>query len=103
MVGGRTSTDGPRLAVETLVRTTPKGTHAQQTLTLERREILRLCHTPQSLVEVAARLRLPFGAARVLVGDLCAMGHLVVHGVAAGHDGPDDDTLEKVLDALRSR
>lgn len=103
MVGGRTSTAGPRLAVETQVRTTPKGETVEPTLTLERREIVRLCRTPQSLVEVAARLRLPFGAARVLVGDLCGSGHLVVHSVATGDDGPDDETLEKVLDALRSR
>jgi hypothetical protein len=103
LVAGRTSASGPRLAVETLVRTTPGGEAVESTLTLERRDIVRLCRDPQSVAEVAARLELPYGAARVLIGDLCEAGHLAVHGETTGDDGPDDETLEKVLDALRSR
>ena len=103
VVGGRTVASEPDLAVETLVASTADGVHRAEGLTLERRDIVRLCRTPQSVAEVAARLRLPFGAARVLVGDLCVSGDLEVHGSAPAVDGPDDETLEKVLDALRSR
>jgi hypothetical protein len=102
LVGGRTVASEPRLAMETLLAATAAGA-TSSTLTLERRDIVKLCRTPQSLAEVAARLHLPFGAARVLVGDLCVSGHLEVFGTSADDDGPDDETLEKVLDALRSR
>jgi hypothetical protein len=88
--------------METLVSATANGA-TSGTLTLERRDIVRLCRTPQSVAEVAARLHLPLGAARVLVGDLCVSGQLEVYGTSADADGPDDETLEKVLDALRSR
>src|SRR5688500_16494263 len=33
-------------------------------------EIMRLCQQPQSVAEIAARLRLPAGTVRVLLGDL---------------------------------
>ena len=102
VVGGRTESAQPKLAVETLVRTTGLGVVSLGTLALESREIATLCRTPQSLAEVAARLRLPYGVARVLVGDLVANGVVMVHG-PVDDDGPSDSILEKVLDALRTR
>ena len=43
-----------------------------------RGEIVRLCATRPSVAEIAARLSLPLGVARVLVGDLVTAGHLRV-------------------------
>jgi hypothetical protein len=103
LVGGRTVASEPHLAVETLVAATAGASASDSALSLERRDIVRLCRTPQSVAEVAARLHMPFGAARVLVGDLCVTNHLEVYGTAADEFGPDDETLEKVLHALRSR
>ena len=36
----------------------------------ERERILRICHAPRSVAEVAAIVRVPLGVARVLVADL---------------------------------
>jgi hypothetical protein len=102
LVGGRTTPVEPRLAVEALVSTTPHGLDALPTLSLEQRDIAALCRDSRSIVEVAATLGLPYGVARVLVGDLAASGIVAVHG-AADEDGPDETTLEKVLHALRAR
>ncbi|HUO36837.1 MAG TPA: DUF742 domain-containing protein, partial [Mycobacterium sp.] len=41
-------------------------------------KIVELCATRPSVAEVAARLSLPLGVARVLVGDLVAEGYLRV-------------------------
>ncbi|MPY91940.1 MAG: DUF742 domain-containing protein [Acidimicrobiia bacterium] len=102
VVGGRTTPAQPRLAVEALVSTTEHGLANLAALSLEHRDITDLCREPHSVAEVAARLRLPYGVARVLVGDLASSGLVSVHG-AADPDGPDDTTLEEVLHALRAR
>lgn len=43
-----------------------------------RRSIAQLCVNNPSVAELSARLELPLGVARVLVGDLVASGHLRV-------------------------
>lgn len=43
-----------------------------------REDIVKLCATRPSVAEIAARLNLPLGVARVLVGDLVQDGHLRV-------------------------
>jgi hypothetical protein len=45
-----------------------------------RGQILTLCAASPSVAEIAARLSLPLGVARVLVGDLVTQGYLRVHG-----------------------
>ncbi|BBY17384.1 DUF742 domain-containing protein [Mycolicibacterium litorale] len=44
-----------------------------------RADILGLCAQRPSVAEIAARLSVPLGVARVLVGDLVAQGYLRVH------------------------
>jgi hypothetical protein len=44
-----------------------------------RGQILNLCAASPSVAEIAARLSLPLGVARVLVGDLVTQGYLRVH------------------------
>lgn len=44
-----------------------------------RAQILTLCIDHPSVAEIAARLSLPLGVARVLIGDLVTQGHLRVH------------------------
>jgi Protein of unknown function (DUF742) len=43
-----------------------------------REDIVKLCAARPSIAEIAARLALPLGVARVLVGDLVESGHLRV-------------------------
>ena len=98
ITGGRTraATDVP---IEAIVYRTPRGEEAR--LSLERGQILSLLSTPQSAAEVSARLRLPLGVARVILGDLVDEGYLALNTRAA-NGRPDLRLLERVLDGLQA-
>jgi hypothetical protein len=71
-------------------------------LTVEQRAIAVLCHDILSIAEVSAKLHLPLGVFRILIGDM-ADGHLVmIHRPAHPGDCPDLALLERVLDGLQS-
>jgi hypothetical protein len=86
------------LSVETLVSAVPQG--GPPGLTGVHRALLGLCREPRSVAELSARLGVPLGVARVLVGDLAATGAVAVHRVA-GTDGPDLALMQRVLSGLR--
>lgn len=102
LTGGRTRATGRDLPLESLVATTGEGLRAVLDLRFERRAIVLLCRRPVSIAEVAARIGVPIGVARVLVTDLTADGHLAVHVPPHG-ERPDRDILERLLDGLRAR
>jgi hypothetical protein len=63
-------------------------------------DIVELCREPRSVAEIAALRGVPLGVARVLLGDLAAVGAITVHRtVDAG--GPDLALMERVLSGLR--
>ena len=101
LTGGRTRPVLSSLRVETLVSTTSLGEAAQGMLAFERQRIVMLCRGLLSVAEVAAKLGLPLGVVRVLIGDLAAEGLLVVHQPASPGDRPDLAVLERVLFGLR--
>jgi hypothetical protein len=72
LTGGRTRPLQDDLRIETLVSARPAALSAP--LRFERRRIVELCQAPQSVAEVAVRLGVPLGVARVLVADLAADG-----------------------------
>jgi hypothetical protein len=78
LTGGRARPVDDSLEIEAQVITTLVGRHDVSRLNFETRDIVRLCEEPHAIVEVAARLSLHVGVARVLVGDLVATGHLTV-------------------------
>lgn len=85
------------LNVETLVSAPSAALSAP--LAFERRRIVELCQYPHSVAELSALLRTPLGVIRVLVAELSAGRHVVVH-----HDVQPEatyDTLERVLQGLR--
>jgi len=97
--GGRTHS-GYRLELETLL-STPLGRERDiATLRDDYQTICEMCRTPQSVAEVAARLGLPLGAARVLIADLVPAELLYVHEVAE-EDGPSIDLLSRVAAGLK--
>jgi hypothetical protein len=97
--GGRTHA-GYRLELETLL-STPLGREGEMTrLRDDLRAICEACRMPRSTAEVAARLRLPLGAARVLIADVVDLGLLYVHESAAGE--PTMDLLYRVAAGLRN-
>lgn len=102
LTGGRTRSIGPDLALEAMVSSTPEGMRELIALRFEAREIVLLCRRPQSVAEVAARVKIPIGVARVLVSDLASSGMLAVHRPPEG-DRPDKAILERLLSGLRSR
>ncbi|MET7424493.1 DUF742 domain-containing protein [Dactylosporangium sp. NPDC005555] len=75
LTGGRARPDAV-LEIEAQVLTTAAGEDALDRHRYEQREIVLLCRRPLAVAEVAARLGLHLGVARVLVGDLVACGHL---------------------------
>ena len=90
------SSERPTLRVETLVQTSANAGEAA----FEPGRIVQLCRTPHSIAEVSAKLELPLGVVRVLVGDLVAEDQLIVH-----HNDPVDielSVLTRMIDRVRS-
>ena len=101
----------PRLeiAIEALVETTVRGRSAgtgQQRGAhgREHQHIASLCDGKvQSLAEIAARMRLPLGVARVLIADMAADGLVAVYEPTSfdNNDAVGTELLERVLSGLR--
>jgi|SRR6185369_1057717 hypothetical protein len=101
VTGGRTRTNRA-LELVALVTTTPNGRLMAATLEAEQRAIALLCHRVQSIVEISARLDLPVGVVRVLVGDMLDLGLVNVTRPARSSDRPSAALIEKVLDGLQA-
>ena len=101
MTGGRTRPTHDALAIETLVSTT-SSVDLMPKLTVEQRAIAVLCHDLRSIAELSAKLHLPLGVVRILVGDMADEHLVVVHRPAHAGDRPDLALLERVLDGLHS-
>jgi len=99
--GGRTRPDYD-LAIEALVSTSQRGMDPAASTRQEHRSICDLCLETRSVAEIAVHLRLPLGAARVLIGDMAGMGLILIHssGTVVG-DRPSIDFMERVLSGLR--
>ena len=90
------------LEIEALVATTISVGERTPKLTVEQRAIAALCHDLLSIAEVSARLHLPLGVIRVLVGDMADEDLIVVYRPAQAGDHPDRALLERVLYGLRT-
>jgi len=96
------------IAIEALVETTvrgraansrPGGGHGQ-----EQQYISTLCDgRVQSLAEIAARMQLPLGVARVVVADMASDGLVAVYEPTSldENDAVGTELLERVLSGLR--
>jgi hypothetical protein len=105
MTGGRTRPAHDDLEWETLVSTTALGETSlggtsRRVGGVERRAIVVLCRDLLSIAEVSARLDLPLGVARVLIGDMAEQGFLILHRPSSNADRPDLDLLQRVLYGL---
>ena len=103
MTGGRTRTAHEDLELETLVSTTALGATSPRVNGVERRAIVSLCRDLLSIAEVSARLDLPLGVARVLIGDMADQGFLILHRPTTVGDRPDLALLQRVLYGLQHR
>jgi hypothetical protein len=102
ITGGRARPRHRDLEVEALVSTAWRGEPARY-LTYERRGIIRLCQEVLSVAEIAARMEMPLGVARVLVADMADEQLVNVHRPSELVGGqPNLGLLERVLYGLRS-
>jgi hypothetical protein len=92
---------GPPMPVETQVVATAAGLQVLDLLSFERHDIVAISRRPQSLAEIAAKLRLHLNVVRVLAEDLESSGHLSVYVPSAGTPR-DLSILRRVIDGLRS-
>lgn len=74
---GRTDT-AVHLPIEASIKTTVPGVDIGLPSHDMRARIIAMCESGPSVAEISARLAVPLGVARVLVGDLIAGGHLRV-------------------------
>jgi len=96
------------IAIEALVETTVRGRAAgsrQGARGQEQQYIATLCDGRlQSLAEIAARMQLPLGVARVLIADMAADGLVAVYEPTSFEETTDSvgtELLERVLSGLR--
>ncbi|HEY7225328.1 MAG TPA: DUF742 domain-containing protein [Micromonosporaceae bacterium] len=68
----------------------------------EHRAILGLTRTALSVAEISARLDLPVGVVRVLIGDLIQADLASTFEADAALRAPDDHILQAVIDGLRA-
>jgi Protein of unknown function (DUF742) len=96
------------IALEALVETTVRGRNAVtrdgSSHGREHQYIATLCDGRlQSLAEVAARMQLPLGVARVLIADMASDGLVAVYEPTSfdSDDSVGTELLERVLSGLR--
>ena|SRR5213078_4411038 len=95
------------IAIEALVETTVRGRTASNRPSghgSEQQFIANLCDGRlQSLAEIAARLQLPLGVARVIIADMAADGLVAVYEPTSfeDNDAVGTELLERVLSGLR--
>ncbi|WP_040833327.1 DUF742 domain-containing protein [Nocardia brevicatena] len=91
------------LALEALVASHPTAFERQFELSNIETSIVELCRESPSVAELAARLELPIGVARVLVADLIEAGHVRVSATLKDDSSDDErrELIERVLSGLR--
>jgi hypothetical protein len=101
LTSGRVKPLDSSLEIESQVLTTERGLFLYQRMEFEHRDILGLCTTAMSVAEVAAKLGLHIGVAKVLVADLAALDCLIVQRPSAA-PADDPDMIERVIRGLES-
>lgn len=99
ITGGRTAVGGPEIPLEAQILTSNHQPIDPSRYRWETARLVQMLEAPMALIEVAARLRVPVGVARVLVSDLVAEGVLIVH--LPPPSSSFTSLLEQVLDGVR--
>ncbi len=99
MTGGRTGTE-TTIDLEAQIQAASRGSQHLGGYRWEAAKVIEMVQSPMALIELAARLEIPLGVARVLVADLIADGAVVLHTpVTTQNFG---SLLERVLDGVRN-
>jgi len=86
---------------ETLVWTSAIAEFSMATASVHWRAVTELCREVLSLAEVAARLGVPIGTARVLIGDMAEAGLLHLQRPRHAGEGSEIALLKRVLYGLQ--
>jgi hypothetical protein len=101
LTSGRVEPVDQTLEIEAQVVTSDLGAASYGQLAFEHRDIVALCSETLSIAEVAAKLHLHIGVARVLVADLAASGYLVVRRPSLPLT-QDPNLIERVIRGLEA-
>ena len=101
ITGGRTEAPAGDFTVSTIVQRVP-GAAPGAELSLAESTIVQLTERPLSVSEIAARLGLPLGPVRVILGDLRAAGLVSVPRSRDPAERPSIGLLQQVLSGLNS-
>jgi hypothetical protein len=103
LTAGRTDTDVD-LPLEAPVQTLRAALARQWAASDVRGEIIALGAQSPSVAEIAARINLPVGVARVLIGDLVASGYLQVHRTLTDRSTRDErhELIGRTLRGLKA-
>ncbi|MCV7088711.1 DUF742 domain-containing protein [Mycobacterium interjectum] len=103
LTSGRTDTDVD-LPLEAPIQTLQAGLAHRWPPDDTRGKIIQLCVQSPSVAEISARLDLPVGVARVLVGDLVLSGYLRVHRTLTERSTTDErhELIGRTLRGLRA-
>jgi Protein of unknown function (DUF742) len=99
MTGGRTLPES-EISLEAQIQATARASQHLGAYRWEAAKVVDLVQTPMALIEIAARLQIPIGVARVLVADLVADGAVVLHIPEKTQSFAS--LLERVLDGVRN-
>jgi hypothetical protein len=107
ITGGRTGADSAPIALEALVKATTLGAQIKHQFRWEAARVIDLARADTALVELAARLDVPIGVARVVVADLAQRGAVTIIEPRGDTDGDEPGNeyaslLQKVLDGIKS-
>ena len=99
MTGGRTTAE-TEISLEAQIQASTRASHHLGAYRWEAAKVVELVQSPMALIEIAARLNIPIGVARVLVADLVADGAVVLHTPQKSQSFTS--LLERVLDGVRN-
>ncbi|HEX6967217.1 MAG TPA: DUF742 domain-containing protein [Micromonosporaceae bacterium] len=101
VTGGRVRPATEGFDLVAFVQASDHAPGPDQHLHPEHLAIIAIAQESISVAEVAARLNLPLGVVRVLLGDLLQAGLVEIHEPAAAQF-PDDNLLKAVVNGLRA-
>ena len=99
MIGGRTAAES-EISLEAQIQATTRASQHLGAYRWEAAKVVELVQSPMALIEIAARLQIPIGVARVLVADLVSDGAVMLHTPEKQQSFAS--LLERVLDGVRN-
>ena len=99
MIGGRTTAE-TEISLEAQIQASTRASQHLGAYRWEAAKVVELVQSPMALIEIAARLQIPIGVARVLVADLVSDGAVMLHVPEKTQSFAS--LLERVLDGVRN-